>query len=546
MIHDTQTLLQSLSAFCTARGVTAWLVGGSVRDLVMERHPYDLDLAVDTDGVTLARDFADETGGSFVELDGERGTGRVVYQQTSAPETHSDNPGDSQPLGEHQHENERYYLDIVQLRAPTLHEDLALRDFTINAMALPLSDTIHDILAGAPHLLNEQLIDPYGGMRDCLARELRLCQPTSFHDDPLRLLRAIRLAASLGLHIGHESDTAIKRDAAGIERVAAERIRDELLKLLTLPTAAPWLTYLDATTLLTRIFPELEASRGCDQPGQHFLPVLEHQIETVACIEWVLAEVVPTTDGTTPRMPAAVPVAIQTHPHVSCSLPYADRLRDHFNGIMRSGYPRRALLKLAALIHDNAKPQTKQAKPEGGVSFYGHQKIGAKTAFQVARRLRLSRRDARYVESIVRHHMRPGHLRRLPETTPRAIARFLRDTSQGDIAAVPDVLLHDLADTLAASGPALDLAAWDEQCAWVGQLLHTYWGTLPDRLHPLVNGHDLMTLFGIESGKLVGIMLHEIQEAQAAGEISSRDEAVALAQKVFDTYSSSVSVVTHT
>jgi poly(A) polymerase/tRNA nucleotidyltransferase (CCA-adding enzyme) len=489
--------LGALHTFCVARGVDAWLVGGTTRDLARGYAPHDLDLAVDADGVALARQFADDTGGAFVALDDERGTGRVVLMPPDAP---------------------RLTVDLVRLRAPTLKEDLRLRDFTINAMALPLAHA-----ANLSVDVRRDLLDPCGGLPDLEQRTLRLCQPTSLHDDPARTLRAFRLAAALGLRLAPELDAALREAAPLVAGVATERIRDELLKLLDLPGCASWLRQMDAVGLLTALFPELEPARTCDQPIVHFLPVLEHVLEAVACIDWLLAPL----RGSANVPPTPLPVAAQTHPGLPRSLPYADNLREHMQASLSGGFSRAALLKLATLLHDNAKPQTKQPKPGGGVTFYGHQQIGADVAYNSARRLRLSRQAASYVALVVREHMRPGQLRAAEHVTPRAVARFFRDTDP----AGPDVLLHELADHLATRGPMLDPEDWRAHLAWSGSMLDALWGAPPEQRQPLLNGHDLIGEFGLEPGKLVGELLREVHEAQAAGEISTREQALDLARQ---------------
>lgn len=493
---ELQALTQRLALFCKARGVSAWLVGGTVRDMVLGRTSADLDIATNSDGLLLARDFADLVGGAFVALDSERSTGRVVLE-----------PGAAQQ-GEPLPAEERVVLDIARLRAPTLEEDLALRDFTINALALPLS---------TQHPTRSAIIDPCGGLAHLDAGELHLCCPTSLRDDPLRVLRAVRLAAELGLRITPRLDHAIQQEGALIENVAAERVRDELMKTLNVAQCASWLRYLDSVGMLTRIIPELEPARACDQPVVHFLPVLAHMLETVAALEWLLGN------------DSAPPVAAQTCPDLPRAFAYSDRLRTHIHQVQGGGgYRRAALLKLAALLHDNAKPQTRQPKPDGGVSFHGHQTIGAEVAYTIGRRLRLSRQDATYLALVVRNHMRPFQLQTDEQITPRAIARFFRDTSD----AGPDVLLHELADHLATSGPNITPDAWRAHLAWSSTMLDTYWGTLPEQRVPLLNGNDIMALPGISPGPLVGNLLREIDEAHAAGEIATREEAFALARQL--------------
>jgi tRNA nucleotidyltransferase/poly(A) polymerase len=220
-------LLQQLASFCASRGINAWLVGGTPRDFLLGRPVSDLDLAVDVDGVALARSLADILGGSFVLLDSERGTGRVVLPASA----------DSATL----------VIDLVQLRAATIEADLALRDVTINALAWPLRDDGELPIA--------DLIDPLGGATDLAGRRLRACGPTSISDDPLRIMRVVRLAAVLGFVVTPELDVLLRASAGALTSVAAERVRDELLKLLTTPVAGSWLRYLDQIGVLTTLIP---------------------------------------------------------------------------------------------------------------------------------------------------------------------------------------------------------------------------------------------------------------------------------------------------
>jgi poly(A) polymerase/tRNA nucleotidyltransferase (CCA-adding enzyme) len=501
--EQTTTTMAMLAAFCTQQQQSAWLVGGTARDIALQRDSHDIDVAVDSDGVALARLLADTIGGAFVLLDDERGTGRVVFTQGGV----------------------RQVVDLVQLRAPTIEEDLRLRDFTINALALPL-----DAASISAPIDMSSVIDPQGGLDDIASRTLRPCLPSSLRDDPLRSLRAVRLAAELDLHIAPDLDTAMRDAAPLIERISAERVRDELLRLLSQHYVAPWLRYLDDTGLLTHIFPELEPGRDCEQPIIHFLPVLGHALETVAAVDWLLAPLLGRADAPPPdALPGPhLPVAVQTYPELSPMLPFAEHFQAHLADVVGDGFPRAALLKLATLLHDNAKPQTRQPKAGGGVTFYGHQSIGADVARAAAQRLRLSRQSTAYIGLVVREHMRPGQLRAVPELTPRAVARFFRDT--GD--AGPDVLLHELADHLAARGPALDPQNWRDHLAWTTAMLEAHWGQPPERTRPLIDGNDLMTSLKLQPGRQVGQLLAEIQEAQAAGEISTREQALDLARQI--------------
>lgn len=517
--------LASLANFLAARSVRAWLVGGGPRDLLLGREFGDLDLAVDGNGLALARAYADACGGSFVVLDSERGTGRVVI---ATPE--------SMPL----------IIDLVQLRAATIEADLALRDVTINGLALPLvaggrwtvdgaygGRTGGEVAIASTVHRPPSLIDPLGGYADLLAGRLRACGPTSMADDPLRILRVVRMAATLGFQIDDSLDLALRAAAAGIVQVATERLRDELLKLLATPVAASWLRYLDAIGVLTRIFPELEPARACDQPRVHFLPVLAHSLETVAGLDWLIDSEGQTVERKdlppfTVQRPPSLPVAVQSYPELRRELPYAEQIAAGLNERRGGGVRRAVLLKLAALLHDNAKPQTKVRHEDGSVTFYGHQEQGAVVAMAIAQRLRLGRVDVAYVGAVVREHMRPGQIRASGQLTRRAVVRLFG--AAGDAGA--DVLLHELADHLATRGPHLDLVGWQAHLAWVELVLTAHYERPTPPAEPLLRGDALMAELGIGPGPQLGTLLREIAEAYASGEIVDREGALALARRL--------------
>ncbi len=510
MIPETLLpILTYLADFFAHHRIHAWLIGGTSRDLLRGVEPTDIDLVVDGDGIELARTLADRLDGAFVPLDGEHCTGRTVLPaRTYRPSL---------------------YLDIARLRARTIDGDLRLRDFTINAMALPLTPQLIATACkpNAADQIRAALLDPTAGLADLHAGILRTTGPASLADDPLRILRAPRFAATLNLRPAPDLAKQIRAAAPGLNRIAGERLRDEFLKLLETPSSTPWLHYLDACGALTILLPELEPARTCSQPRIHFLPVLAHMLETVASLEWII-QGLPLAPSLLPPSTPRVPVAVQTHPNLSRTIPYAEAYAHLLSEMRSHGRRRLALLKLATLIHDNAKPQTKQIQPNGKVSFYGHQELGADIATQIAKRLRMSRQDTAYISLIVREHMRPGQLRASEVLTPRAVVRFFRDT--GD--AGPDVLLHELADHMATRGPHLQPEHWDLHRAWIMQLLDVHWGTPVEQRRPLVSGNDLMRELQLPPGPQIGTILRAITEAQASGEVRSYAEAIQFAQRM--------------
>ena len=314
-----------------------------------------------------------------------------------------------------------------------------------------------------------------------------------------------------------------------LDRGDTDSLRAALVELLSRRDGADQLRALDAAGLLTRIIPELEPARDTDQPHVHFLPVLGHSLETVTVVEWLLGQI--EQPDRQPQADSAgasrLPAAIQANPDLRYTSAYLNELRAHFAETVGAVYPRAALFKLGALLHDIAKPQTKQRKPDGGVSFHEHQSIGGDVAEQVARRLGFDEPATHYVRTIVREHMRPGQLAVLDEITLRAVQRFFHAT--GD--AGPDVLLHLLADHMATRGPNIDIYSWIAQARWIDALLDLIWGEQPEPTPPLINGEQLMHALELPPGPLIGQLLAAVGEAQADGTITTREQALDLARR---------------
>ncbi|MBM3946470.1 MAG: CCA tRNA nucleotidyltransferase, partial [SAR202 cluster bacterium] len=240
---DIRSVVAQVARVLQERGTQAYAVGGYVRDLLLDRGPRDVDIAVSGDSpLVAARAVADALGGSFFALDLERGYARVLVPH----------PVDGGAI----------ILDFTPLQG-TLEEDLARRDFTLDAMALPISSA-HEL---------RQLIDPHGGRYDIEQRLVRTMSEDVLREDPLRLLRAVRLAGEMELSIEENTAALIKAHAGAIQEVSPERVRDEVCRVLDLPRAGPWLWEMDRLGLLTQVFPEIAPARGVEQPKEHYWDV---------------------------------------------------------------------------------------------------------------------------------------------------------------------------------------------------------------------------------------------------------------------------------
>jgi putative nucleotidyltransferase with HDIG domain len=454
------TLLRTLLAL-GGRARDAVLVGGTVRDAWLGRPDADIDLAVPADALALGRRLADRLGGAFVTLDADRGAARVVLGSAR--------------------------LDITDFRAPGLEGDLAARDYTVNALAVPVRT-----LVDAGRAL---VVDPTGGLADLAARRLRPPHPRVLAEDPVRALRGVRLEATLGFRLAPGAVRAIRAVAPRLARASAERVRDELAAILALPAAAPALRRLDALGLLAVVLPEIEPMRATGQPFPHRFPVLEHSLRAVAAMDRLLAR-------------------------LAALRPFGEELSAHVAEPLGGGITRRQVLKLVALLHDVAKPET--ARRVGGrVRFFEHDLLGAARVRAIGERLRFPERVTVVAADLVRHHLRPMHLG-ASGVTSRARYRFFRDLGPN----ARDLLLLALADAAAVTG-ASPLAVW-RRAALIRDLLAGWREQQAAALAPpLVRGGDVMARYGLRPGPEVGRLLERAREAQALGLVTTRENALA-------------------
>jgi putative nucleotidyltransferase with HDIG domain len=454
------------AVFDLAGGEPVYLVGGGIRDALLAQPTVDLDVVVASGAVRLARRLADALGGAFVALDRDRGVARVLLRSGDAA----------------------LQLDLTDFRGPTLEEDLGGRDFTIDALAVPLDELLRR--GSAP------IIDPSGGLRDLAARRLRPAGAGVIESDPVRALRGIRLEVQLGFRLDPGAVRVIRRVAPALALVAGERVCAELVGILRTPRSAAGLRHADRMGVLPVIIPEIAPMRGVRQPSPHRFDVLEHSFQAVAAADRLVAR-------------------------IASRLPRGDLLAAHLSEELGGRVRRREVLKLGALLHDVAKPETR-ALVDGRVRFLGHDHAGAERVRVIGHRLRLPASAVRLLETLVRHHLRVMHLAQAGVLTRRARYRFFRDL--GD--AAQDLLLLSLVDAAALDGSS-PFAVW-RRSTLVRDLMA---GSGEERAlaaaPPLLRGEDIMASFGLPPGPRVGQLLARAREAQDLGLVTTRDQALA-------------------
>jgi poly(A) polymerase len=490
-----------------------YIVGGFIRDLLLERETNDIDIAVSGDATSIAREVAKEIGGKFVLLDDVNNVARVVVIEDEQPR------GTSQNQESHGAE---WHFDFSPFTGD-IESDLARRDFTINAMALELSQFVttgtatkkssrESATPPAEKRLLSKLIDPFSGKDDLRDKIVRGVSEQIFEADAARLLRAVRLAAELDFTIEPVTESLVHRYSQAITEVPGERVREELLRLLAVPRATYYLRYLDTLGLLLALIPELADSKGVEQPTVHFWDVFDHSLQTVAAIEFLIRES-EWEYGNDAMLSTA---------------PWSDMIDRHLSQEVSSGSNHKVLLKLGGLFHDIAKPMTKSIDDTGRARFLGHTKQGAAMTADILERLRFSNREIRLVESLVYHHLRPVQMANEEFPTQRAIYRYFRDTGEAGI----DILFLALADCLATRGPLISMEDWGKHCQLINYILAEH-NKQQAKILPvkLIDGHDIMDTFGLASGPLVGKLLAMVNEAHASGELNTREEALALVRR---------------
>ena len=474
-------LMKPIAAFFRAKGVSAYLVGGAVRDALMGRRADDIDIVAQSESHAVGRDLADALGGRCLRLHDDWEIARVILPPECGVA----------------------HIDLTTA-AGGIEQDLRRRDFTVNAIALPIE-------AATRADYRRFVVDPCGGMQDLRRGIVRMTSPNALREDALRLLRGARFAAQFGFAIDHETAAVIRQDAPLISAVAPERVRDEFMKIMRTPNALYGVRLLDDLGLLCNVLPELADAKDVSQPKEHYWDVFNHLVETVGWVDRLLCANADDTDCIGETLSLA---------------PRFEGIDDYFGGEVGDGFDRLAYLKLSALLHDVAKPATKTIEASGRIRFIGHHIDGADMARDILARLRFSKRGVTHIAGMIRQHLRPTQMAQKGEMpTARALFRYYRDA--GDVAV--DTLYLNIADYLAARGSLLERRDWANHCALIRHILEAgKRQKAPESLSRLVNGYDIMKEFSLAPGPAIGRLLDVAYEAQAGGDVTTRAQALDL------------------
>ncbi len=444
----------------------AWLVGGVVRDAILGRPLGDVDVVVEGDPRAAARAIAREVGGPAFPLSEEFGAWRAIDRERG------------------------FSCDVSPLQGATIEEDLGCRDFTVNSVAVPIE-------GGDP-------IDPAGGIGDLDAGVLRVLGPGAYAADPLRPLRLVRLHAELGLVPDAETEQLTRSAAARLTEPSPERVFAELRRLVVAPGAVSGLELAERLGVLAAVLPEIAALRGVEQSRFHHLDVYEHTLEVLRRqieLEGRLEEVFGALGGPLRAL---------------LDEPLADELT------------RLQALRLGALFHDVAKPDTRGIRPDGRVTFIGHDSAGEEIVERIFRRLRTSERLRTFVGALARHHLVLGFLVREPPLAASGVYSYLKRCAPVEV----EVTVLSCADRLATRGDNAEAAiAGHLELARDLMAPALAWRTTGSPRAP-VRGDQLAAELGIEPGPELGELLGRLEQAAYTGEATSREAALALARRL--------------
>lgn len=444
-----------------------WMVGGGLRDALLGRPVADLDLAIAGDAGRAAARLARAHGADRFRLSREFGSWRVS--------------GGDLP----------YQVDITPLQGRDLAEDLSRRDFTVNALAAPLTAD-----AGT--------IDPHGGLDDLRAGVVRTVGREVFAADPVRLLRLPRFAEQLGFRVDPASAARAREQAGALWRAPGERLMGELGRILALPRADRAIRGLDDLRVLGALAPELEDCRGVEQSPYHHLDVLGHTLEVVEHAVALAADPEPVFRARAPRVAEAL------------ARPLAD------------GLTAREGLVLAAVLHDMAKAATRSVLPDGRIGFMGHDRLGAEMSDALMRRLRTSTRVREMVVLLVLRHLPLGFLVHRTPLSLREMDRYLRSTAPWE----PEVIVLTCADRLATAGPRTTESAIRRHLVLAREVMDAHFA-IADRgpIRPAVRGDEVAAALGRQPGPWLAPLLERLREEQLVGSVRSRDDALRFARR---------------
>lgn len=487
-VPEIKKALEVLSGF---PGV--FFVGGGLRDLLTGRFSHDMDLVVEgAEKAALA--VAKSVDGTLVRWgDKDRGVCfRFVFPRKSTMAAEGRTGGNT---------SRQAWLDITELEGDIV-EDLGRRDFTVNALAVPLEEILPVLARNKParDCVEEMVIDPFGGLADLKRGILREVSGSIFLDDPLRLWRVWRFSAQLGFLPAENLKQLVSKNAHLCRKVAGERTRAEIFCLLAQPDAGTWLLEAGKYGLVENQFPQMIPMIDCIQGGYHHQDVWGHSFQVVLELDNLIER-------------------------VNDFFPDDDAL---FGDWLSRGN-NLPVLKLAALLHDIGKPLVREIDDKNRVRFFDHERAGLGLTKEIADELKLSARDKALLLFLVKRHFQIQDI--VERSSSKTQEKFWREHGED----TAGLFLLGCADLLSKKGERLSEGRVKEVLSVRAPAFLKKWR---ERVSPrfeepsLLDGWDIMARFGLPASELVGYLKDSVREAQLDGKISTRREAFDLAKKL--------------
>ncbi len=450
-----------------------YIVGGFLRNYMLGRQSYDIDLIGKGNIFPKVKDFCKKIRATIVTLDEERRIYRVIKKI----------------------KNKEITFDFSSFEGNSLYEDLKNRDFTINTFALLLKDVFSPF--------KNKIIDPFNGKKDLDKKQIKIVSQLSLMKDPLRILRAYRLEGILNFKIEENTNRILKREIPNIKNVSNERIRDEFFKILSTEKSYKYLYIFQKNLLLETLFPQIKVMYDKRPYYYHKGGLWEHSIETVKSLENIFSNL----NVYFPRV--------------------YKKIANYLEEDISQHITRKTLLKWSGFLHDIGKPQTAKII-NGKMRFFGHQNVGVKIAKEICKQLKLSNKAIKFITSTIYQHMRPGTLSEVGFVTKRALYRYFRDLKEEGVT----TLILSLADRLSYKNVRKKELKIENHKTIIRKMVYYYLLKKSSlELKPLLNGYEIMENFNIPSSPLVGRLLDVLKEAQSTGAVKTKKQAICFLKK---------------
>ncbi|UNC91906.1 HD domain-containing protein [Candidatus Contubernalis alkaliaceticus] len=482
-------ILEIINNLAEQARLKVYITGGYIRALLLNHsvEVIDIDFLVTGGPVEpFVEKAAKSLQSSLVELDKNFGIYRVVIKQ----------------------EKKNYkILDFTSLKGRNLVEDLKRRDFTVNSLALHLGDYLQKSSSW-----QHCLIDINGGLEDLKEKKIRMVSPKAFQEDPSRLIRGIRLCASLGFNLDGQTQYKMLHSRKLLKEVSGERIRDELWKIFDLDVSYPWVKFMEETLgFLSVLFPEVSLMKTTEQNFFHGEEVWSHCLHTFKSIEQNIVS-----------PPFSSELAMLINQHMKQELVFPRK--------------RKQLLKFFALFHDVGKIKTKKVLDSGRIVFHRHEVEGIPILENYSGVLKLSSKERRILSSLTRNHMHPLFLQVAKNVSPRAFYKLFNKCGEETV----EVLMHSLSDFIAkreAKGNFQEIKFYQE---FIHETFEKYFFKREIFVSPpdIISGEEIMEYLKLHPSPGVGYLLAKVKEAQSDGKVKNRREALNLASQIVktDTY----------